>query len=64
MVISKQFKLLNLNQNKMRKLCIDESRGVKMKKNEKKSVLQFKKTYFLYCFFLAAPLALHLKDDL
>jgi hypothetical protein len=35
-----------------------------MKKNEKKSVLQFEKTYFLYCSFLAGPLALHFKDDL
>jgi hypothetical protein len=26
-----------------------------MKKNEKKSVLQFEKTYFLHCFFLAGP---------
>jgi hypothetical protein len=37
MVISKQFKLLNLKKNKMRKLCTDEVRGVKMKKNEKKT---------------------------
>jgi hypothetical protein len=39
-------------------------RGVKMKKNEKKRVLQFEKTYFLYCSFLDGPLALHFKDDL
>jgi hypothetical protein len=48
----------------MRKLCIDEIGRVKMKKNEKKRVLQFIKAYFYYCSFLAAPLALHLKDDL
>jgi hypothetical protein len=50
----------------MRKLCTDEVGGVKMKKNEKKrkSILQFEKPYFLYCSFLAAPLALHFKDDL
>jgi hypothetical protein len=35
-----------------------------MKKNEKKRVLQFGKTYFLYNSFLAGPLALHFKDDL
>jgi hypothetical protein len=37
-----------------------------MKKNEKKNAFcNSKKTYFLYCsFFLAAPLALHFKDDL
>jgi hypothetical protein len=39
-------------------------RGIKMKKNEKNHILQFKKTYFLHCSFLAGPLALHLKDDL
>jgi hypothetical protein len=32
--------------------------------NEKKRVLQFEKTYFLYSSFLAGPLALHFKDDL
>jgi hypothetical protein len=36
MAISKQFKSLNLNPQKLRKLCIDEVGGVKMKKNEKK----------------------------
>jgi hypothetical protein len=46
----------------MRKLCTDEVGVVKMKKNVKKCVLQFKKTYLLYCSFLAAPLALHFKD--
>jgi hypothetical protein len=30
----------------------------------KNHVLQFEKMYFLYCSFLAAPLALHFKDDL
>jgi hypothetical protein len=48
----------------MRKLCTDEVGGVKMKKNEKKHILQFEKKYFLYCSFLAAHLALHFKDDL
>jgi hypothetical protein len=56
MAISEQFQSLNLNQKKMRKLCTDVIIGVKMKKNEK--------TYFLYCSFLAAPLALHFKDNL
>jgi hypothetical protein len=45
----------------MRKLCTAEVRGVKMKK---KHILQFEKTYFLYCSFWAAPLALHSKDGL
>jgi hypothetical protein len=35
-----------------------------MKKNEKKSVLEFGKMYFFYCSFWAAPLALHSQDDL
>jgi hypothetical protein len=35
-----------------------------MKKNEKNAILQFKKTHFLDCFFLVAPLAFHFKDDL
>ncbi len=36
-----------------------------MKKNEKKSVLEFEKTYFFfYCSFWAAPLALYSQDDL
>jgi hypothetical protein len=48
----------------MRKLCIDEAGRGKVKKNEKTCVLQFKKTYIFYCSFLAAPLALHFKDDL
>jgi hypothetical protein len=63
MTILEQFKLLNLN-FKIRKLWTNEAGGVKMKKNEKKCELQFKKTNFLYCSFLAAPLALHLQDDL
>jgi hypothetical protein len=33
----------------MRKLHTDEVGGVKMEKNEKRSVLQFEKTYFLHC---------------
>ncbi len=40
----------------MRKLCSDEVRGVKVKKNEKKSVLQFeKKSIFFTANFWAAP---------
>jgi hypothetical protein len=35
-----------------------------MKKNEKQHVLQFEKSYFLYCTFLAGPLTLHFYDDL
>ncbi len=35
-----------------------------MKKIEKKRILQFEKVYFLYCSFLADPLALHFQDDL
>jgi hypothetical protein len=31
---------------------------------KKKGILQFEKTYFLYCSFLAGALTLHLKDDL
>jgi len=60
MAISKQFKLFNLNK-KMRKLCIDEIGGVKI---EKKVYCNLKKMYFLYCYFLVAPLALHFKNDL
>jgi len=41
MAISEQFKSLNLNPKKMRKLCTDEVGGVKMKKMKKKHVLQF-----------------------
>ncbi len=48
----------------MRKLCTNEVGGVKMKKNEKKKVLQFEKMYFSLKKILAAPLALHFKDDL
>jgi hypothetical protein len=35
-----------------------------MKKNENQHVLQFEKSYFVYCSFSAGPLALHFKDDL
>jgi hypothetical protein len=35
-----------------------------MKNKIKKCTLQFEKTYFLYCSFLANLLALHFKDDL
>ncbi len=53
--ISEQFKSLNLNE-KRRKLCTSVVGGVKK--------FAIEKTYFLYCSFLAAPLALHFKDDL
>jgi hypothetical protein len=48
----------------MRELCADEVGGVKMKKHEKRRVLQFEKIYFINCSFLDAPLALHFEDDL
>jgi hypothetical protein len=35
-----------------------------MKNEKKKQVLQFEKMYFLSSSFLAAPLALHFRDDL
>jgi len=35
-----------------------------MEKNEKKHILQFENTFFLYCSFLTGPLALHFNDDL
>jgi hypothetical protein len=38
--------------------------GSKRGQNEEKCALQFEKTYFLYCSFLAGLLALHFKDDL
>jgi len=41
-----------------------EATPIKMKKNEKKLILQFGKTYFLYHLFWATPLDLHFKDDL
>jgi hypothetical protein len=50
MGISKQFKLYNLNKN-WKSLCTDEIKGVKMKKNEKKNVLQLKKTFFIIIIF-------------
>jgi hypothetical protein len=50
MVISEPFKLLNLNK-RMRKLCIDEVGGVKMKKNEKNLFCNFKKHNFFIALF-------------
>jgi hypothetical protein len=50
MVISEPFKLLNLNK-RMRKLCIDEVGGVKMKKNEKNLFCNFKKRNFFIALF-------------
>jgi hypothetical protein len=53
MAISEQFKLLDLN----KKWEQEET-------NEKKLLLQFDKTYFLYCSFLTALLAFHFKGEL
>jgi hypothetical protein len=46
MAILDQFKSLNLILFFLRKLCFDEVRRVKMKKNEKRGVLQFEKNVF------------------
>jgi hypothetical protein len=62
MAISEQFKSLNLNPKKMRKLCTDEVAGVKMRKKLKKHIFQFENKNH-YCSFMAALLALHFKDD-
>jgi len=48
----------------MRKLCIDEIIGVKMKKNEEKHILKFEKNIFSLVFFFASLLVLRFKDDL
>jgi len=48
----------------MRKLCTVEVEGVKMEKNEKTRFVIRKKLIFFTALFLAAPLALHFKDDL
>jgi hypothetical protein len=48
MAISELFKLLNLNQ---KKLCTDEIRRAKMKKNEKNHILQLKKCIFFTALF-------------
>jgi len=50
--------------NKKRKLWGLKVGGVKMKKNEKKHILQFEKTYYLYSSFLDGPLTFHFQDDL
>jgi hypothetical protein len=51
MMILEQFKSLNLY-IKTRKLCTIEVGGVKVKKNEKKLVLQFEKSFFFTTLFL------------
>jgi len=51
MAISEQFKSLNLNPGKMRKLCTIEVGGVEMKKNAKRDVLQFEKKKIIIAFF-------------
>jgi hypothetical protein len=48
----------------MRKLCIDEIGGVKMKKQEKKAHFVIQKNVFYFFIYFATPLALHFKDDL
>jgi hypothetical protein len=47
----------------LRKLFGDEVREVKMKKKAKKTHFAIKKKG-TFCSFVAAPLALHCKDDL
>jgi hypothetical protein len=39
-------------------------RGQNEEKWKEKTHFAIKKTYFIYCSFLAGPLALHFKDDL
>jgi hypothetical protein len=51
MAISEQFKLLNLTQKKMRKLCTHEVGGAKMKKNEKNLFCNSKKCIFFIAIF-------------
>jgi hypothetical protein len=41
-----------------------ESKRGQNKEKWKKHILQFEKTYFLYSYFLAGPLALHFKNHL
>jgi hypothetical protein len=62
MMISEQFKSFNFKQNKIRKLCTDEVRRVKMKKRMHFAIR--KNCIFFIALFWAAPLALHFKDDL
>jgi len=50
MVISKQFKSLNLNQKK-KKFCTDEIAGVKMKKMKKNAFCNSKNIFSLLLFF-------------
>jgi len=61
--IPEQFKLLNFIPKKLRKLCINELQGVKMKKNENKTCFAVRKNVFSLLIFWAGPLALHFKDD-
>ncbi len=51
MTISEQFKLLNLNPKKMRKLSTDEVGGAKMKKNENKVFYNSKKRIIFIAIF-------------
>jgi hypothetical protein len=57
MGFSEQFKSLNSNKKKLRKLCIDEVGGVKMEEIFFLMHFAIQKKYFLDCFFLVAPLA-------
>jgi len=65
MAISKQFKSLNLNQKKKEKVMHWWSRsGQNEEKWKKKRFVIRKDIFSLLLLFLAAPLALHFKDDL
>jgi len=48
----------------MRKLCIDEVGGVKMKKNEKKKSFAIQKIIFCLLFSFGCSFGFALKDDL
>jgi predicted nucleic acid-binding Zn ribbon protein len=64
-VISEQFKSLNLNKKKMRKLCTHKVGEVK-KKKKKKPRFAIEKTYLYFLLLLFGLLLwlLHFKDDL
>ncbi len=54
-----RFKSFKMNNNK-KVMGFESKRG----QNEKKHILQFEKTYLLYYFFFASPLALRFQGDL
>jgi hypothetical protein len=45
-------------------MMFESKKSQNEKKEKRKAVLQFDKTCFLYCSFLAGLLAFHFKDDL